>query len=432
MAELSADDPIVDTPDTITWPMLPGDSVNRIAALFYPGNKPMQRRFVAKTLKLSHELYPNLNPAETFAQPATLIVPELRALSSQAKPFKAHRRHSGKTLKLRMSYKIQEQVTPEMQAKYEDLSSRNQAMKQDLERLNLRLSDLQLNLDQLKLAAENNQVTKQIAVSVFIKAPAPESPVSPKSPPPANMPPLPPHRSVEVQQDWMDSAWVMLLVQFLMLVLGLILAIFVWRWLRKRMARQLEDKTDKQMDAMHKNALDKINAPLFDLNKVETSGDVDPGILSVEEIDSVVEEARIFVSMDRVNEAKSLLTSYIEELPKAALAPWLYLMDIYRDENQKDEFIALAKRFHQTFNVMAPQWEDVQVAMVVAKSLEEFPHIVSQLLNKWAAGQAKPYLEELLSDNREGERTGFSLEVLEEIMTLQGLLEIRDEISVQA
>ena len=455
----------VETPDAITWPMLPGDSLNRLAALFYPANKHMQRRFVARTLELSHEFNPDLNPAQIFTQPGTLIIPELKALSLQAKPYKAHKRHYAKALKLRLSYKIGEEVTPEMHAQYENLRKRDQVLKQDLERLNLRLSELQLHLDQLKLAAESQPVQKETAVSTPVRAPAPQVPptsptpakmpvlaaenqvaqkqlaaptpvsapapeVPPVSPLPAKMPVLPTHKPVESKEALLDSAWALLLAEFLLLVIGLILAIAAWHWVRKRLAKNLEETTNKQMDAMHKNALDKINAPVFDLSKTDMDDYVDPGILSVEEIESVVEEARIFISMGRVNEAKSLLVSYIEELPKAALPPWLYLMDIYRSEKQKDEFMALAKRFHLTFNVMAPLWEEVKVAMVVANSLEEFPHIVSQLVSKWAAGEAKPYLDELLSDNRDGERAGFSLEVLEEIMMLQGLLEIRDEISV--
>ncbi len=133
--------------------------------------------------------------------------------------------------------------------------------------------------------------------------------------------------------------------------------------------------------------------------------------------------------MDRPAQAALLLLNHIEAKPKASLHPWLYLLDIYRSQDEKDEFVALAKRLHTAFNVMTPQWEETKVAMVVASTLEEFPHIISQLQEAWVAGQAEQHLIGLLEDNREGERAGFSPDVLQEIMLLQGVWEIRESIA---
>lgn len=74
--------------------------------------------------------------------------------------------------------------------------------------------------------------------------------------------------------------------------------------------------------------------------------------------------------------------------------------------------------------------------MVVASSLEEFPHIIDTLIKLWAnnenalgdTSEIKAYLDKLLIDNRNSERAGFSLEVLQEIMLLRSLLDVSDKL----
>lgn len=420
MAELASDEAIASPPEAMTWPMLPGESLNQLAALFYPGNKPMQRRFVAKTLELNHEINPALDPASIFDQPGTLIIPDLKTLSRQVPLFKSHRRKSAKpALNLHISNQLKDAakfgVTAEMQAAYEDLSKRYVALKEELQRLNQRIATLQANLQQMQ--ASVTMLMNQAAVP----SPAPASVASPSV-----MQPLAIPASVKAPTL---PIWNNYLIQFLMLLSALILALGVWTWIwvRRRRARKFEEATNERMDALHKNTFSPITNPPFVATDSGAPDNTDLGMLSVEEIESVVDQARLFVSMDRADEAITLLLSYIETQPKGSVRPWVYLLDIYRSQNKKDEYAELAKRFHHTFNVMRPQWEETQAAMVVATSLEEFPHIISQLVAAWTADEATQYLEQLLDDNRDGERAGFTLEVIQEIMLLQGILEIRDE-----
>lgn len=436
MAELASDGAISSPPEAVTWPMLPGESLNQLAALFYPGNKSMQRRFVAKTLELNHEINPALDPASIFGQPDTLIIPELKTLSRQATPLKSHRRKSGNLAPdLHMSDQLKDAakfaVTPEMQAAYEDLSKRNVTLKEELQRLNQRYASLQANLQQIQASSAEMHMDQAVPIApssapASVASPVASSVVIPEVKAPT-VTPAPIRQPAKIEQAGDLPIGNNIVVQFLILVGALILALGAWVWVRRRMARKLEDATNEQMDAMRKNALIHMNNPLFVITDSGARNNADLGMLSVEEIESVVEEARIFVSMDRTNEAITLLLSHIETQPKGSVQPWVYLLDIYRSQNKKDEYIELAKRFHHTFNVMRPQWEEAKVAMVMATSLEEFPHIIPHLVAAWTAGEAMQYLEDLLEDNRDGERAGFPLEVLQEIMLLQGILEIRDE-----
>lgn len=433
MAEFIGDDMFESSPDAITWPMLPGESLAQLATLFYPGNKPMQRRFVAKTQELSHELNPTLDANTVFSQPGMLVIPELKTLSRHASPFNSHRSKTAST-NLRMSYQIKSIVTPEMDAQYEELSQRNEFLKQELQHLQQRLTSMQDSLIQLKTAvlAFINTEPEAKAKLAMVKAtpnqkPTPKAVQKPNKAEPAQKSVQKP---VKVRKISVESTWTQSIVEFLIIIIALILAIATWIWIRKRLFKRVEAATNEQIDAIRQNELHDITSPSFDdLTKAVILEKAQDSSLYIEEIDSVTEEAKILVSMDRPAQATLLLLNHISDQPKASLPPWLYLLDIYRSQGQKDEFLDLAKRLHTTFNVMTPQWEETKVAMVVATSLEEFPHIISQLTEAWVAGEAQQYLAGLLEDNREGERVGFSLDVLQEIMLLQGVLEIRESIA---
>lgn len=495
-------DTATDGDETMVWPMLPGESVDQLAALFYPKDRAMQRRFVAKTRALSAAMNPGLDTAVPFSQAGIIVIPDIKALSREAKPFK--RPSTRRPDKLQMSYEIKDagsiMVTPQMEAEYESLSQRNQALKDNLQRLNAKLAKLQL-----EMAAMLGQATiglkADTSVATVLPGPAPEAEPSTRSTSPSATPaaslalkaepalrsptapvtetkpvveqpatspsvvtePPAPAQTAPVQTGpepiatepipteptvpatspetriapssvpptatdaniWLDDDLKLLLMQFAMMVLGLILALFAWRWLRKQLARKITQVTDEQLDGLRKNTFSADESGFFNTQQPYHVAD-DMGVLSVEEFDSVVDEARILVSMDRINEAISLLRHHIEEQPRTSLQPWIYLLDLFRTLEKKDDFTELAKRFHLTFNVMAPQWEHKQVAMIVATTLEEFPHIIDQLLSMWPNPEAKDYLEALIKDNREGERAGFSMEVAKEIALLISILETRD------
>lgn len=420
MAELGGDEALPHHTEANIWPVLPGESLNQLAALFYPGNKSMQKAFVARTQELSRELDPDLDPAKAFAEPGVLIIPELKALSRQARPFKSHRRQARNSSSLQMSYQLREAgpiVTPQMHAEYEGLNQRNLALEQSLQSLRLRQENLQTSLSRMQAAAANSLPAAPANLPVDRDA----------SIKPVSLPLPVPRQSKADASMGAELNGNSLLIQFLLLLAALLFFIALWYWIRKLKALQFKKITNDQLDGMRKNVFNPMNNSLMALTETGSMGNSDE-ILSVEEITSVVEEARIFMSMERPNEAIQLLRDYIENSPHGSLQPWLYLLEIYRKLGKKDEFSELAKRFHRTFNAMTPQWGDHKIAMVVANSLEEFPHIVSQLQEVWAKPEALEYLDQLLGDNRDGERVGFSLNVVLEIVMLMEILDIREQL----
>lgn len=81
---LATEDSATNEIPSITWPLLPGENLNQLATLFYPDNRAMQRIFIKQTLTLNCDLHPQLKADQTFSQVTSIIVPELKALSSRA------------------------------------------------------------------------------------------------------------------------------------------------------------------------------------------------------------------------------------------------------------------------------------------------------------------------------------------------------------
>ena len=140
-------------------------------------------------------------------------------------------------------------------------------------------------------------------------------------------------------------------------------------------------------------------------------------------LSATLEEAKLLLSVNRATDAIAHLKATISAQPKASLNHWLYLLEVFRKLNMKDEFEQYADGLHQTFNVMTPVWYESSVAIYVPQSLEEFPHIMEQLYGVWPGELASVYLRSLISDNRGGDRVGFGKEVVGEILFLIELID---------
>lgn len=148
--------------------------------------------------------------------------------------------------------------------------------------------------------------------------------------------------------------------------------------------------------------------------------------ISFDEMSMAVDKAKLLMDASKPNQAIDLLQHTINGQPSIALEPWLCLLDIYRTLDKKSEFLNLAKRFHQGFNVRLPQWGPEEV---YTDSLEDFGHVIKTLTAVWQTDKARDYIQKLILDSRGGERVGFSLSILEDLLMLDQLLEIRDEIT---
>ena len=152
------------------------------------------------------------------------------------------------------------------------------------------------------------------------------------------------------------------------------------------------------------------------------------------EANPVMELADIMLSFGRVKGAAQALQEYIDNNPQEALQPWIRLMDVYRMAGMRDEFERVAGNLNQHFNVEVQNWSapeasaevDIDLEKPVApkpQSLEDMPRLMAMVTELWLKGDVVGYLYQLLRDNRGGQRMGFALPVVEDILFLIELKE---------
>ena len=460
----------------MSWPLLPGESVASLAALFYPDKPKLQRQFIARTLQLSGEIHPQLTAETSSNQASLVIIPNLKYLANVSGKIR-RTTNAAKASPLRMSYGLKDAalfVVPEqLKIQYAELLERNALLKLQLEKLNSKLADLQQILTALH--AEVKQF-----LTLHVKEGLP--PVNSKSvslnsvtAKPFSLKPVVIHAVNDAEKNIKDvtllngskvallesknaaleadkaetnpTSW----FNFVFL-LPLLLLISVLAWLARQYIRRKSktlylasiDTFEPIVVAMNeevvsKRAIDDVDFSLTQNGLVTGISVIDMGnedsLQDKEEGELALEQAKIYVHIGRTDEAIALLKAHIKIQPIASLHHWLYLLDIYRETGQREEFMKYAALLHQDFNVMMPSWGNETLPMVLAASIEEFPHIVQQLTVLWQdpdkAEETQAYLDDLLTDNRQNIRAGFSMEVFQEIITLHDVLLVRDKLNVK-
>ena len=448
--------------NTMTWPMLPGESVNDLARMFYPNSKAMQQQFVAKTLRLNSETEPNLNATKRFEAPALLVVPTLKSLSKKSANVG---KKSNKSLK--MSYGLKqavENIPAKLLQEYEVLVNKNVFLKEQLLKLNEKIVFLQAKLDDLKLIFDKTltlptsdlpvadpiagntiptQASVPVAIAPVINTPDTSTAVispaaEPATSPPAtkkvfknlNKPQVVPDEPVKT--SFLDSFNMDFVKAALAIVAVLLLGAFALKKYRQRMFAQLSFAATKMQNTVtdYSGYFEKTK-----LEKTEPGPETIQHQQAAQEIESrlsaTLEEAKLLMSVNRGADAIAHLKMTIESQPKASINHWLYLLEVFRKLNLKDEFEQYADSLHETFNVMTPIWYEKlaeTTQLVVPQSLEEFPHILEQLYGVWPGELAGVYLRSLITDNRGGERVGFGKSVVNEILFLIELLDTYKDI----
>lgn len=148
----------------------------------------------------------------------------------------------------------------------------------------------------------------------------------------------------------------------------------------------------------------------------------------------VMELAEIMLSFGRVKGAAQALQEYIDHNPQEALQPWIRLMDVYRMAGMRTEFENVARNLNLHFNVEVQSWDDAPAGAGTSaesecpvaprpQSLEDLPRLVNTIVDLWNSGDVVGYMYQLLRDNRGGQRTGFALPVVEDVLFLIELKE---------
>ena len=136
--------------------------------------------------------------------------------------------------------------------------------------------------------------------------------------------------------------------------------------------------------------------------------------------DEALELADVMSSMGMGDGAAQTLVERIKANPRQALTHWLKLLDVYRKTGKREEFEKAADEMRTAFNVKPGSWDGSDKH--ADASVENYPHIAKQIKELWPKPECSEYLLSLLADNRDGQREGFPLAVIEEIVLLLAVL----------
>lgn len=170
--------------------------------------------------------------------------------------------------------------------------------------------------------------------------------------------------------------------------------------------------------------------PFVYLNRAESIREdleVPEQALKAEEISDVMELADAWMALQAPAKVLEILEPFSTiDQPESPL-PWLCLLDVYRALGDQEKYEAILTRIKTIFNVKLSPW-DQQPKTEGLKTLADYPHITARILDLWEGDNVVPFLEELLVDDRGGNREGFDLPVYRDIMRLITLAKAPDRL----
>ena len=445
--------------NSMTWPMLPGENLNDVARLFYPKNQAMQRQFIANTLRLSSNIQADLNPIKRFETPTLLVIPTLKSLSYSKNGTNESRKKPRKQ-KLQLSYDIGqaiEQVPAKLLQDYQWLVSKNAFLKEELARLNKKIIFLQTKLNDLKLILDK---TLNLPSSSLPNANQPPSSITTNILPtkkvfknlsdnkidnkhPDLLEATTTQTSIAMPQavsSLLENDNKNLIIIVLALLALLSLSTLLLKKYRQRMFSNFTDAIPQMDDtlldfgghwkdegqAIDQQTIQEIKQEIQNTEAKTIQSNIEP-TKAQSSVDATLVEAKLLMSIHHSQDAIAHLKLTIEANPKASINHWLYLLEIFRKLNLKEEFEKYAAGLKANFNVTTQAWDDSIAPGTLPQYLEEFPNIMEKLYPIWPSDQAKDYLRSLITDNRDGERAGFGKAVLSEILWLIALLDTRQD-----
>jgi tetratricopeptide (TPR) repeat protein len=134
------------------------------------------------------------------------------------------------------------------------------------------------------------------------------------------------------------------------------------------------------------------------------------------------EEAEVFLELGYVDRAIKVLTDDIAAHPRNPPAVWLLLLNIYHQQDNRVAFDEAVAAFSMRFNLIPPTWDSISKPMPEGEGLLAVPHVLAKVVSLWPRPECQDYLSELLYDDRQGTRIGFSLDVYQHIAWLKEVL----------
>lgn len=139
--------------------------------------------------------------------------------------------------------------------------------------------------------------------------------------------------------------------------------------------------------------------------------------------DGLEDEVEVFVAHGQHSLAIRLLEDHIRHNPSGSPAPWLLLLDLLQRAKDSTKYEEIRKLCRRHFNIIIPTYESCETGLPTT-GIESYQHVLAELIRLWPSNKADSYLDELLYDNRGGNRVGFDPNAYHEILLLRDIRQI--------
>ncbi len=144
----------------------------------------------------------------------------------------------------------------------------------------------------------------------------------------------------------------------------------------------------------------------------------DPGGLKVDALHGAQQQSEFFASLGQVDEAVSVLQSYLEESSEQPVLAYLELFRIYHGAGMRVEYEALQAAFRQAFGMDVASFGQDREAH---RELDLYLGPVSRIASAWPSEHSQEIIEELLFKRPATPRDLMSLEAYRELLWLYSL-----------
>ncbi len=108
--------------------------------------------------------------------------------------------------------------------------------------------------------------------------------------------------------------------------------------------------------------------------------------------ESAVDKAEVFLAHGHAGLAIHLLEEHLAENPTESPVPWLLLLELLEREGLKKEYNVARLSCKVHFNLQVADLDE----STGTHSLEDFPHILAEVEQRWSSAESVPYLDSLL------------------------------------
>lgn len=142
-----------------------------------------------------------------------------------------------------------------------------------------------------------------------------------------------------------------------------------------------------------------------------------PG-LKIDALHGAQQQSEFFASLGQIDEAVTVLTSYLEESSERPVLAYLELFRIYHGTGMRVEYEELASTFRQTFGMDVPSFSQYQEDH---RELELYLLPVTRIASAWPSVRSQEIIEELVFKRPAAPHDLLSLQAYRELLWLYAL-----------